>query len=87
MINHNLNISQMEDLIKNDQYAFIPPEIAESEYGITFAPGQKYNISLCELLVVVDKNTKQIAGFVYKKTHCMARWCIKWDQYQNKVPA
>jgi len=81
MIKHP-NIKQVMDIIKTGALDIVPATVASSEYGITFGIGQEYNIDMCRLLVLIDKSTKQIAGYVYKKTFCYARWCIAWETYE-----
>lgn len=85
MIHPNLSISRAMDLIKSGEVDIVPANIAKSEYGIVFGIGQEYNIDICRLLVLINKSTKQIAGYIYKKTYCYARWCIAWEYYQQAL--
>ena len=81
-------IAEMQAVLDDpaSPYDIVPADAAEQHYGIVFAPGQKYNIAMSKTMVIVDRRTKQIAGFVYKKTFCMARWCSQWDSHCKEHP-
>ena len=80
------NIAEMQKIIDDPKspYEILTAELAEQK-GIVFGIGQKYNISLCKLMVIVDRTTNEIAGYVYKKLYCQSRWCSQWDKYEKAI--